>query len=204
MIVRRDVGEQRTAGRVCLHQVAHAAHDHVAGEDGRLGAVGEAEAQHAPVFDIDRIGLDIARVPPAVRPRVSVPTSQVTSATVMRSPRACASTCFRCRHGRKRMAALADQRAATGHRPLRRMCGMRAAMALLRLHEQNFVPRGAEDFRGLRHRRGVDPVLRIEEQPAARADGGRGLLHLLHHAFDTSRAFGTCRPIGSASPGRPK
>ena len=38
MCVRGDVGEQRTARGVGLDQIAHAAHDHVAGEHRALGA----------------------------------------------------------------------------------------------------------------------------------------------------------------------
>jgi hypothetical protein len=81
------------------------------------------------------------------------------------------------------MAAHAHQRAAAGQRPLRGVRGMRAAVALVALHEQDFVLGGAQDFHGLRNRRRVDPVLRVHEQAPARRDRRRGALHLLHHAL---------------------
>ena len=92
--VRRDVGEQRAAAGIGFDQVAHAAHDHVAGKHRGLGAVGEGDGQRAPVLDVDRIGFEngafVGR-----RQAVTLPTSQVTLATPIVSPRALASTCLR-------------------------------------------------------------------------------------------------------------
>ena len=53
-----DVGEQRPAAGIGFDQVAHAAHDHVAGKNSRLGAIGECEREGAPILDVDRIGFD--------------------------------------------------------------------------------------------------------------------------------------------------
>ena len=77
-------------------------------------------------------------------------------------------------HRRKRMASHPDQRAAAGHRPLRGVRGMRAGMALLALHEQDLVFGGLEDLHGLGHRRRVDPVLGIHEEPAGLLDRRAG------------------------------
>ena len=85
--------------------------------------------------------------------------------------------------GGERMAALADQRAAAAHRPLRRVRGVRAAVALLGLDEQHLVARRAQDLRRLGHGRRIDPVLGVAEQFAARADGGAGGVHLRQHAL---------------------
>ena len=60
---------------------------------------------------------------------------------------------------------------------------MRAAVAFLALHEQDFVLRGFEDFDDFGNRRRVDPVLRIHEQLATGPDGLAGLVHLFHDAF---------------------
>ena len=60
---------------------------------------------------------------------------------------------------------------------------MRAAVALLGFHEQDLVLGGVEHLDDLRHRRRIDPVLGIHEQPAARLDGGAGLVHLFHDAL---------------------
>ena len=64
------------------------------------------------------------------------------------------------------MTAHADQRAAAGHRPLRGMRGVRAAVALLGFHEQDLVLGRLEDLDVFRHRRRIDPVFRVHEQPA--------------------------------------
>ena len=79
------------------------------------------------------------------------------------------------------MASHPDQRAAAGHRPLRGVRGMRAGVALLPLHEQDFVFRGLEDLHGLGHRRRVDPVLRIHEEPAGLVDRRAGRGHFFQH-----------------------
>ena len=81
------------------------------------------------------------------------------------------------------MAAHPDQRAAAGHRPLRGVRGVRAAVALLALHEQDLVFGGFQDLRGLGHRRRVDPVLRIHEELAGLADRRADTLHFLQHAL---------------------
>jgi len=84
-------------------------------------------------------------------------------------------------HRRKRMASHPDQRAAACHRPLRGVRGMRAGVALLPLHEQDFVFRGLEDLHGLGHRWRVDPVLCIHEEPAGLVDRRTGLGHFFQH-----------------------
>ena len=87
------------------------------------------------------------------------------------------------KHRRQRMAAHADQRAAAGHRPMRRMRGMGAAVALLPLHEQDLVLCRLQDFRRFGHRRRVDPVFRVHEELAGLLDRRAGFLHLLQHAL---------------------
>src|SRR5229473_3388362 len=176
-----DVGEERAAARVGLDRIPHAAHDHVAGKDRALGAVREGEGQHAPILDIDRIGLDegallgleaggdVADIGGDVRhgdalaARFRLDLLQV-------------------EHGGERVAAHADERAAAGHRPLRGMRGVRAAVALLGLHEEDLVLGGLQDLDRLRHRRGINPILRVHEKPAAGFDRGAGRVHFLQHA----------------------
>ena len=63
------------------------------------------------------------------------------------------------------------------------MSGVRSAVALLGLHEQDLVLGGLQYLDGFRHRRRVDPIFRVHEKPAAGLDGGAGLVHLLHHAL---------------------
>ncbi len=81
------------------------------------------------------------------------------------------------------MAALADQRAATRHRPLRGVRCVRAAMRFLALHEQDLVAGRPQDFRDLADRRRVHPILSIQKQLPACPNGSAGLLHFLHHAL---------------------
>ena len=58
MVIGRDVREQRPAAGIGLHNIAHPAHDDVAGEHRALGAVRKGERQHSPILDVDRIGVD--------------------------------------------------------------------------------------------------------------------------------------------------
>src|SRR6266480_7196993 len=61
------------------------------------------------------------------------------------------------------------------------------AAALLGLHEQDLVFSHLDDLLGFRHRRRIDPILRVHEKPAAGFDGGAGLVHLLHDALVHAR-----------------
>src|SRR5262244_674635 len=63
------------------------------------------------------------------------------------------------------------------------MGGVRSAVALLGLHEQDLVLGGLQYLDGFRHRRRVDPIFRVHEKPAAGFDGGANLVHLLHDAL---------------------
>jgi branched-chain amino acid transport system permease protein len=56
--VWRNIGEQRAPAGIGFDQIAYAAHDHVAGINRRLGAIGERERERAPILDVDRIGFD--------------------------------------------------------------------------------------------------------------------------------------------------
>src|SRR3979490_2385494 len=60
--------------------------------------------------------------------------------------------------------------------PLRSMSRMGAAVTLFALHEQDLVFGGPEDLNGLGHRRRVDPVFCIHEEPASFADRRAGAL----------------------------
>ena len=157
-------------------------------EDARLGAVREGHRQRAPILDVDRIGLDegaLLRLP-ARRDVADV------AAHVGYADRFAARfrlDLLQIKHRRQRMAAHADQRAAAGHRPMRRMRGMGAAVILLALHEQDLVPGGLQDFRRFGHRRRVDPVLRVHEEPAGVLDRRAGFLHLLQHALVHQRLW---------------
>ena len=56
-------------------------------------------------------------------------------------------------------------------------------MALFALHEQDFVLGSLEDFHGLGHRRGIDPVFRIHKKPAGPADRRAGSFHFFQNAL---------------------
>ena len=73
-------------------------------------------------------------------------------------------------HRRQRMAAHADQRTAAGHGPLRGMRGMRAAVALLGLHEQDLVLVAWRISAVLATAGRIDPVFGIHEELAAFLD----------------------------------
>src|SRR5919201_6917340 len=64
---------------------------------------------------------------------------------------------------------------------------VRAAVALLGLHEQDLVFSRLDYLYGFRHRRRVDPIFRVHEKPAAGLDGGAGLVHLFHDALVHAR-----------------
>ena len=122
MRVRRDVGEQRAAIGMGLDQIAHAAQNHVAGESRSLGAVGEGRRQHAPILDVDGIGLEHGTF---VRTQTRRDIADVARHARHRdrlSPRA-GLDLLEIEHRRKRMASHPDQRTAAGHRPLRGVRG---------------------------------------------------------------------------------
>ena len=180
--VRRDVGEQRAAGSIGLDQVAHAAQNHVAGKHRRLGAVGESDRQHAPVLDVDRIGLEHGSLlRPQARQHVADVADHAGNADGLAAR--LRLDLLEIEHCRQGVTSHPDQRAAAGHRPLRRVRGMRAAVALLALHEQDLVPGGFQDLHGLGHRRRVDPVLGIHEEFAGAVDRRPRRFHFLDHAL---------------------
>jgi hypothetical protein len=120
------------------------------------------------------------------RQAATLPTSAVTS----RADRFAARPRFHAleiQDRRQGMASHADQRAASRHRPQRGVCGMRSAVAFLRLHEEDLVMRGLEDFDGFRQRRCVHPILGIHEELAAFVDGRAELFHLGHDALEHQR-----------------
>src|SRR6266849_6511244 len=51
------------------------------------------------------------------------------------------------------------------------------------LHEQNLVFGGPQDLHGLGHRRRVDPVFCIHEEPASLADRRAGAFHFFYYAL---------------------
>src|SRR5499427_5717605 len=101
------------------------------------------------------------------------------------------------------MTPHADVRAAAGRRPLGGMGGVRSAVALLGLHEQDLVLGGLQYLDGFRHRRRVDPIFRVHEKPGARFDG-RAVLSISAMTRSYMSDFGTCLPIGVLSSPRPK
>ena len=148
----------------------------------RLGAIGEGEGERAPILDVDRVGLDEGSL---VRPQARRDIADVAghAGNADRLTARLRLDLLEIEHGRKRMASHPDQRAAAGHCPLRRVRRMRAAVALFALHEQDLVPGGFQDLRGLGHRRRVDPVFRIHEELAGLPDRRAGLVHFLKHAL---------------------
>src|SRR5205085_5203901 len=72
---------------------------------------------------------------------------------------------------------------AAGHRPLRGMSGVRAAVTLLGFHEQKLVLGAIEDLDDFRHRRRVNPVFRVHEKPVASFDSGTSLFHFFQDAL---------------------
>ena len=135
-----------------------------------LVASEKVRRQHPPIFDIDRLGLDVSDAPPAVR---SGGQHADIAGDIGDGDRLAARRGFHLlevENRGERMAALPDQRAAAGHRPLGGVGRMGAAVALLGLHEQDLVLGRPQDFRRLGDGRRIDPVLGVHEQPAAGAN----------------------------------
>src|SRR5258708_17938341 len=69
------------------------------------------------------------------------------------------------------------------------MGGMRSAVALLGFHEQDLVFCRLKYLDRFRHRRRVDPVLRVHEKPPAAFNGGASLVPFRHDALAHERLF---------------
>ena len=165
--VRIDVADRPVVIGADLEPVVDAAEHDVAGDDRGDRAVVEFDVHHGEIIDVVIVAADVPLIAKAGRARDGVRSRGDGLGPDRRPAAGPAFHALQIKGRGQRMAALADQHSAAAAGGMGVVDRMRSAVRLLAVNPENLSPCFLEDFSLLLDRRGVDPVLRIEQSALA-------------------------------------